>query len=136
MADPALRFFVDENLLPVGRALAAVRIDVAHPDHRRLPEVPAGTPDEDWLQIVGAFGLVAITRDRRIRRRPGQRAQLLQHGARVIALGGKQSLTQWEWLELVVRQWSRIDASTDRPGPWVQSLTAGGLADLPTTASD
>ena len=52
-ADVPARFFVDETDLALGRSLALARKDVLHPGHRRLPEVPLGTPDAGWLPIVG-----------------------------------------------------------------------------------
>lgn len=50
------RFFVDENALPVARALAAVRRDVVYPGHDRLPEVPLGAPDAARLEEVSTRG--------------------------------------------------------------------------------
>ena len=69
----AARFFVDENDLPLGKALAAARGDVVYPGHEELPEVPRGTLDDDWLPIVGERRLVAITRDQHIRYRPAEK---------------------------------------------------------------
>jgi hypothetical protein len=41
--DPAnLRFFVDESILGVGKALAIARTDVIHTGHPLIPEVPLG----------------------------------------------------------------------------------------------
>jgi len=68
--DAPARFFVDENDLALGRSLAAARRDVVHPGHPRLAQVPLGTPDREWLPVVGGFGLVVITRDKKIRSRP------------------------------------------------------------------
>ena len=58
-----LRYFVDENMLAVGYALAAVRDDVAHPGHPLLPDVPRGTLDPVWLPLIGVSGydLVVFT---------------------------------------------------------------------------
>ena len=64
------RFFVDENDLALGKALAAEHDDVVFPGHPDLPEVPRQTPDDDWLPIIGNRRLVVITRDQRIRYRP------------------------------------------------------------------
>ncbi len=74
--DSPARFFVDENDLALGRSLALARKDVLHPGHARLPNVPLGTPDAQWLPIVGGLGLVVITRDKKIRSRPAE-AQLV-----------------------------------------------------------
>ncbi|MEU8270914.1 hypothetical protein AB0B89_27610 [Sphaerisporangium sp. NPDC049002] len=62
-----MRFFVDETSLGVGRALALLRRDVIHTNHRLIPEVPLDTLDDDWIPEVAARELVVITRDKRIR---------------------------------------------------------------------
>ncbi len=66
----AATFFVDENDLALGRALAEQRGNVVYPGHPDLPEVPRQSLDDKWLEVVGAKGLVVITRDQRIRYRP------------------------------------------------------------------
>jgi hypothetical protein len=47
----AARFFVDENDLALGRALAEEHDDVVYPGHPDLPEVPRGALDDDWLPV-------------------------------------------------------------------------------------
>jgi hypothetical protein len=47
------RFFVDENDLALGRALAEVHGNVVYPGHPDLPEVPRGALDDEWLPVVG-----------------------------------------------------------------------------------
>jgi hypothetical protein len=76
------RFFVDENDLALGKALAAAHGGVLYPGHPELPEVPRQTPDDVWLPIIGARGLVVITRDKRIRYRPVEKRAWLTHGVR------------------------------------------------------
>ena len=56
------RFFVDENDLALGKALAALHGDVVYPGHPELPEVPRQTEDDVWLEVVGRRRLVVITR--------------------------------------------------------------------------
>ena len=67
------RFFVDENDLALGKALAALHGDVVYPGHPELPEVPRQTEDDVWLEVVGRRRLVVITRDKKIRYRPVER---------------------------------------------------------------
>lgn len=69
----AARFFVDENDLGLGKALAAQRTDVVFPGHPDLPEVSRGTLDDAWLEVIGRLGLVVVTRDRRIRYRSAEK---------------------------------------------------------------
>lgn len=128
-------FFVDQNMLPVGWALAAVRDDVLHPGHDDLPQVPLGTKDPVWLPIVGAAGLdlVVLTRDGNIRRKPGELTLYRDHGVRSFTITGKRELSMWDKLRLVVRQWDRIEKAIRKngPGPWAMALTEGGLSDIP-----
>lgn len=87
----AARFFVDENDLGLGRALGELHDGVVFPGHADLPEVPRGAVDDDWLRVVGAGRLVVITRDRRMRYRPVERAMWVAHGVRGFILTGKAS---------------------------------------------
>jgi len=129
-----LAYFIDENMLAVGHALASVREDVVYPGHRLLPEVPRGTLDVDWLPVIGAGGrnLVVFTRDKGIRRKAGEALALKDHGVRMFVLTGKDDLTSWEKLELLVRSWRRIEKSiaSNGPGPWVQKITNTAVSDL------
>jgi len=125
-----MRFFLDENVLSVARALDAVRGDVCFPGHSALPEVPPGTYDEDWLPVVGRAGkdLVLITRDRKIRRKPAELAAFRANGVRAFFITGKRELGAWDKLGLLVRHWEQIEATIDRngPGPWAVGLTISG----------
>lgn len=137
----AYRFFVDQNFLPVGRALALVRDDVLHPDHPDLPEVPCGTQDVDWLPIVGSTdrNLVVITRDKKIRHKPAELAVLKQHNVRMFVLGGSNDLTKWQKLELLVRHWQKLEKriNDNGAGPWVQTINAqGSFRDVQLTPAD
>jgi PIN like domain len=126
----AARYFVDENLLDVGRALAAVRGDVVHPGHPELPEVPLGALDPDWLPVVGAGGLdlVVITRDRGIRRKPVERQAYVEHRVRAFFLVGKEPLSGWEKLTFILRHWEKLEkrVADNGPGPWGMSITVAG----------
>ncbi len=63
--DESVRFFVDENDLALGKALAQEHDGVAYPGHPSLPEVPRQTQDDECLEIFGDAGLVVITRDQK-----------------------------------------------------------------------
>lgn len=121
------RFFADETDLALGKALAIARPDVVHPGHPRLPEVPLGTSDEAWLPVVGPKGLVVITRDAKIRRKPIEKAAWCEHGVRGFALTGKTSQNTWDSLRIVAYRWDDIEVvMLERPtGPWMYSVTGG-----------
>lgn len=127
---PKPRFFVDENMLPVGQALAAVRNDVVYPGHADLPEVNPGDQDPKWLPIIGRAqkDLVLLTRDSAIRRRDGERELLTEHKVRAIFLTGKKNMTKFEKLRLVMARWDRIEKQVQEggPGPWSVGLTESG----------
>jgi len=70
----ATRFFVDENDLALGKALADLHGNVVFPGHPELPEVPRQSLDDEWLEVIGAQGPVVITRDQRIRYRSAEKS--------------------------------------------------------------
>jgi len=83
--DPAgLRFFADESVLGLGKALAIARRDLIHVGHPLIPTVPLGALDPVWIPEVAARDLIVIARDRRIRTKPGELALLREHGLRVL----------------------------------------------------
>lgn len=130
---PDVRFFIDADLLGVGKALARVRKDVVHPGHPRCPQIRTDTPDSEWLPLVGESGWIAISRNKRIRYNPVENRLLRRHGVRAIFLTGRSEMTSWDRLVLIVRHWDAIEASLDEPGPWVKALTRNGLGELKMT---
>lgn len=128
-----LRYYIDESLLGLGKILARARYDVVHPGHRDFPEVPVGTLDPDWMPIVARLGLVVLIRDKRIRKKPVELATFRGHKLRAFGLAGAKDLTNWGYLELVVRHWARIEGTVGArgAGPWFYALTEGGLAEVP-----
>jgi hypothetical protein len=128
------QYFIDENLLPIGRALALVRADVLHPGHPAIPQISLGTKDPVWIPIVGHddLNLVVITRDDHIRRKSAEAALCREHRVRLVVMTGKKSLTMWDNLVLLIRQWDKLEKEVGRLGPgyWAQSLTSAGVRDL------
>src|SRR5687768_10213905 len=102
-------YFTDENALGLGKLLErADRTDVLYPGHPRLPEVPLGTPDLEWMPEVARRELVVLTRDRRIRTRPAELRVYLEHGLRSVWLGAKQDLGPHDQLALFLKHESRL----------------------------
>ena len=112
------RFFVDENDLALGKALAWEHPGVVYPGHPDLPEVPRRTLDDDWLPIVGQKRLVVITRDQRIRYRPVEKRSWLTHGVRGFVLTGRGSQSTADSKAILDRHWDEIEdlVATERPG--------------------
>jgi hypothetical protein len=128
----ATRFFVDENDLALGKALAGRHDDIVYPGHPALPEVPRGSLDDEWLPMIGRKSLVVITRDQRIRYRPVEKRMWVDHGVRGFVLTGRRNQTTADSLALVERYWSRITALiVSRPaGPWMYAVTAQRLREI------
>lgn len=128
----ALRFFVDESALGVGKALTIARRDVVHAGHPLIPEVPLGSLDPNWMPAVAARGLTVIARDRHIRTKPGELELLRAHGLRVLWIGGKRNLTTWDSLVRLVRRWDEIEeVVADRPsGPWFMSINEHDVTEV------
>jgi len=127
-----LRFYVDESALGLGKALEAARKDTIHVGHKLIPECPLGTLDPDWIPAVATRGLVVIGRDKHVRTRPNELIRFREAGLRVLRIGGKQDLPTWDWLERVVRHWSRIEQILDdRPdGPWFYVINKNDVREV------
>jgi hypothetical protein len=125
----AARFFVDENDLALGRALAALRDDVVYPGHPDLAEVPRRTPDDVWLAAVGARRLVVITRDNKIRYRPVEKRMWVVERVRGFVLTGRRSQSTADSLRTLLMHWPAIERLTEagEAGPWMYAVTQGGL---------
>lgn len=122
------RYFVDENMLSIGKALAAVREDVVYPGHPSCPTIPRRTPDLDWLPIVGTNDWVVLMRDKRIRYRPAERKALLDHGVRAFCLTGSGNASSWSMLRLIVRHWDGIESKLlGEDGPFIFGVTGAGV---------
>lgn len=125
----AAGFFVDENDLALGRALAERRDGIVFPGHPDLAEVPRGAPDDEWLRVVGERRLCVITRDRKIRYRPVEKRRWVVHRVRGFVLTGRRSQSTQHSLEIIEKHWSRITGCVrgERVGPWMFALTEAGI---------
>ncbi len=125
-------WFVDENDLLLGRRLAAQHPGVLFPGHHGLPEVPRGTRDDEWLQVVESRGLVVITRDKKIRYRPVERQRWIDHRVRGFVLTGAGNMRLTEQLEFLESNWGAMQRFVDAHavGPWMCSVTKAGVRAL------
>jgi hypothetical protein len=128
-----LRFYVDESALGLGKSLAAARKDTIHVGHRLIPECPLGALDPDWIPAVAQRGLIAIGRDKHIRTRPAEIAQIRSAGLRVFRIGGKRDMSTWHWLTRMVRRWEDIEwvVQTRPTGPWIYLVNDKSLTEVP-----
>jgi PIN like domain len=128
-----LRFFADESVLGLGKALAIARRDLVHPGHPIIPEVPTGALDTVWIPQVAARSLVVIARDRRIKTKPAELQALKEAGLRVFWIAGKRDLTTWGYLTRLVRRWDEIERmlASRGPGPWFVAVNESSLKEIP-----
>jgi hypothetical protein len=125
----AARFFVDENDLALGKALAEQHADVVFPGHRDLPEITRGMADDEWLPTVGDRQLVVITRDQRIRYRAVEKRMWVRHRVRGFVLTGRRSQSTVDSLAILTQHWQAIErlAAGEPEGPWMFAVTQSGL---------
>ena len=100
-----------------------------------FPEVARGSLDSHWLPIVGERGLVVITRDKAIRRKPVERQIWVDYALRGFVLTGTDSQTTETSLSLILKNRRKIDeVVAGRPlGPWMIALSSAGLRDINLT---
>jgi hypothetical protein len=135
-----VRFYIDADLLGLAKVLGSLRSDVTFPGdpgaivYKR--ERPAciiakpDTPDTEWLPLVAAQDWLIISRDHNIRENPAERRAVVESGARMVALAGEDAGNKWTQLELVMRNWRKIEALLSQPGPFIYSLTYTRLTSL------
>ena len=131
-----VRFYVDADVLGLGKILASLRNDVTYPGdpgaviHRReRAPCPIASPsvlDTDWIPQVAARGWLIITRDSMISQNRNEITAVRENIAKMVALNQRDAQTKWGQLEVFMTQWRRIDALTTEPGPfiWRTSRTA------------
>jgi hypothetical protein len=123
-------FYLDACIpTPVAVALASVREDVIYAGG---PSAPArSTPDAEWLRIAGEQDWLVITRDRNIRKRPGERAAYISAGVGVFCLTGAGNATKWETLRLIVARWERMEeVAATLKRPFICSVRREGVRRL------
>jgi len=122
--EPPLIFFVDECLgrHDVAEALTAAGA-VVEPHHKHFAP---GTPDPDWLPIVGTHGWVILTKDRHVRRRPLELNAILASGARAFVLTSAD-MRGPEQAALFASVLPRIRRLCRQPGPFIATITRTGI---------
>lgn len=124
-------FYFDASVLALGMALAIVRDDVLYPGASGCPVTTPATPDPEWLTHAGRHGWVVVMRDKRVRKRPGERQALIAHGVKAFCLTGAGNYSSWRILDLLVRAWPRIeDVAATEPAPFIYSVTQQGVRRL------
>ena len=117
-SNPSLpELFVDRSL---GRRKVPDRLREVHPNVIAHDDLfSQDTDDEVWLEEAGRQGWMVLTKDERIRRKPGEQMAIVQFGARCFVLHPTKGMTAEEMAEVLVRALPRILAITrdeKRPG--------------------
>ncbi len=125
----AVRFYVDADLLGLGKLLGSLRNDTTYPGdpgaalHKReRPPCPISSPavlDADWIPVVAERGWLIITRDSRIMENRAEITAIKENNARMVALNQRDAQSKWGQLEVFMTQWRRIDALTTEAGPFI-----------------
>jgi hypothetical protein len=110
-----VRYFFDRNIpKAVVKALSRVRNDVQGHDSMFAQD----TLDEEWLPQVTELGMVVVTRDKSMALYPAGREALASSGAVVVCNADGGGFTTWDFFELLIKRWSKIEeiAASSEPG--------------------
>lgn len=88
-----------------------------------------GSPDLDWLPVVGQMQWIVLSRDRRIRSRPAELKLYREHGVRSVWIGGKRDHTSQDLVDIFLAHEERLTRHATKmgPGPWAAAMTATGV---------
>ena len=92
------------------------------------------TDDTVWIPETAQRGWLVITRDSAIQGRTAEINAVRESGARMIALNGKDSITAWDQLDIVMKRWNRIEALFDEPGPFIYSVSKTSWRKVPLSS--
>ena len=79
-------FFTDRNL---GKQFPAILAENGLAVERHEDHFAHDTPDVEWIRHVARRGWIALSHDKSIRRRPNERAAVLENRLRLIVFIGK-----------------------------------------------
>jgi len=136
-----VRFYVDADILGLGKILGSLRNDVTYPGdpgaiiHRRRKEpCPITSPnvlDMDWIPEVAARGWLIVTRDSMIIQNRNEIAAIRENNAKMVALNQRDAQTKWGQLEVFMTQWRRIEALVAERGPFIWRVSRTAMTPIP-----
>lgn len=129
-----VRFYVDADILGLGKLLCAVRNDVTYPGFAggdkmfgrvRAPCPITGTEVSDrvWIPETAGRSWLVLTRDSAIQESAAEIAAVRESGARMITLVGKDARTTWDQLHIVMKRWERIESCLGEGGPFIYAAS-------------
>ncbi|MGS0686538.1 PIN-like domain-containing protein [Nakamurella sp. GG22] len=131
--DEPIRFFIDESLMGLAKALPILRPDTTGCGHPRGGHgIIPSTLDPEWIPVVAKYDWIAIGADKKLRTRPGESNLVRAHGLRVIRLAPKRSLSNWAYLKMLMNRWDDIEAFVaDRTlGPWFLRVRLNDVTEM------
>ena len=107
--------FIDRSIPKgVADALKQVRDDIIWLEDR----FSHNTREPTWLREAGENSWLVVTRDNKIRTRPGERAAIIQHKVGCFCFTQKQPITRWGYLKLFALSLDEMEgifSRTERP---------------------
>ena len=136
-----VRFYIDADILGLGKILGGLRNDVTYPGdpgavvHKRhRPPCPIASPDvldTDWIPEVAASGWLIVTRDSMITQNPNEITAIRENNAKMAALNQRDAQTKWGQLEVFMTQWRRIEELTSKRGPFIWRVSRTAMTQIP-----
>ncbi|HXG35914.1 MAG TPA: hypothetical protein VNL15_02985 [Dehalococcoidia bacterium] len=107
--------FIDRSIPKgVAEALKKVREDVRWLEDEFSHDIK----ETEWLPEIGRRGWLVVSRDKKIRTRPGERRALSEAKIGCFIFVQKQNLTRWQYLKLLalsLDEMERVFANTPKP---------------------
>ena len=136
-------YYFDADILGLGKLIASLRPDATYPGDpgamihkRQRPPCPielSAVPDPVWIPIVAERGWLIVTRDSRIQTHRAEIDAVMSNRARMVALASPDARGKWQQMETLMRNWQRIEALGDVPGPFIYRATFNGLRSIALT---
>ena len=101
-----MNFFFDNNL-PEKLAQAMRLLDIDVTVEHLKEKFRQDEKDEVWLKYVGEEGLILVTRDQKIRKRPVELLSYRQHKVGAFILTGKK-LGKWQGIKQLICAWEEM----------------------------
>ena len=130
-----VRFYVDADILGLGKILGSLRNDVTYPGdpgaviHKRQRE-PCPIASPDVLEVAARRWLI-VTRDSMIIQNRNEIAAIRENNAKMVALNQRDAQTKWGQLEVFMTQWRRIEALTSELGPFIWRVSRTAMTPIP-----
>ena len=136
-----VRFYVDADILGLGKLIASLRNDVTYPGDpgaeihkRQRPPCPITSPDvldPDWVPEVARRGWLIVTRDSAIITNRNEIAAVREHRAKMVALNQQDARTKWGQLEVLMTRWRDIENLVTEPGPFIWRASRTAMTPIP-----